>query len=248
MDAFLLAGGLGSRLRKVSGEIPKPLIEINGCRLIDRILMKISEYDCISRIYILAGYKYQLFDEIYQDRSIGKQRIHVLSEENLTGTGGAVVNAFLAVNPQSGFILNADTITETNLEMLHFAAKKNTADGAIACCKLSFSPDYGNVIYDKTFVLQKFNRNDSTIGPTMTAYNGVLNFQTSFVKKLVGNYELRNRLKKRGTLSLEHDILEDRNNKIIVNISKENEFNDVGTPLRYEVATRKLIVAKLNLN
>ena len=64
--AIILAAGEGSRLRPVSLETPKPLVSVNGIRLIDTSIQALKEND-IHEIYIVAGYKKEQFHNIYKN-------------------------------------------------------------------------------------------------------------------------------------------------------------------------------------
>lgn len=60
-NAIIMAAGLGSRLRPLTYETPKPLIEVKGIRIIDTIIDALYT-NGIDNIYIIRGYKAQAFD------------------------------------------------------------------------------------------------------------------------------------------------------------------------------------------
>lgn len=62
--AIIIAAGEGKRLRPVTLEIPKPLIKVNGKRMIDTGIEALRA-NGIREIYIVVGYKKELFYEIY---------------------------------------------------------------------------------------------------------------------------------------------------------------------------------------
>lgn len=64
--AIIVAAGEGSRLRPVSLVTPKPLVKVNGTRMIDTIINALK-YNGIHEIYIVSGYKKEQFFEIYKD-------------------------------------------------------------------------------------------------------------------------------------------------------------------------------------
>lgn len=53
--AIIMAAGMGKRLRPVTYDIPKPLIKVNGNRMIDSIIDSLN-YNGISEIYVVVGY------------------------------------------------------------------------------------------------------------------------------------------------------------------------------------------------
>lgn len=54
--AIIMAAGLGSRLRPITLHMPKPLINVNGKRMIDTIIQSLR-YNGIYEIHIVVGYK-----------------------------------------------------------------------------------------------------------------------------------------------------------------------------------------------
>ena len=55
MKAFILAGGKGERLHPLTKTIPKPLVEVNGISILDRIIKFLKDAN-IYDIYISVGY------------------------------------------------------------------------------------------------------------------------------------------------------------------------------------------------
>ena len=64
--AIIIAAGEGVRLRPVTKKVPKPLVEVNGTRMIDTEIRALKR-NGIHEIYIVAGYKKELFAEAYKD-------------------------------------------------------------------------------------------------------------------------------------------------------------------------------------
>ena len=56
MDVVILAGGKGSRVKKMNPYLPKPMIKFNGVSFLQILINHYSKFD-IENIYILAGYK-----------------------------------------------------------------------------------------------------------------------------------------------------------------------------------------------
>lgn len=64
--AIIMAAGFGSRMVPVTLTTPKPLVRVNGVRIIDTLLDKILKAD-IKEIYIIRGYLKEKFDELKSD-------------------------------------------------------------------------------------------------------------------------------------------------------------------------------------
>lgn len=114
--AYILAGGLGSRLRTVVADRAKPVALINGRPFIHYLFDQISAAECFSHIYVLAGYKsgsVRAAVAAYQNNAC----ISVIAEASGLGTGGALRNALsMTEHTSSGFlVMNGDSFTKMSL-------------------------------------------------------------------------------------------------------------------------------------
>ena len=57
--AMILAGGLGTRFKEYTKDIPKPMINANGIPLLVHIINFYTTFD-VKKIYVLAGYKKEI--------------------------------------------------------------------------------------------------------------------------------------------------------------------------------------------
>ena len=62
-----MAAGLGNRMKPVTLDTPKPLIKVNGIRMIDTIVNALHE-NGINEIYVVVGYKKEQFYEWIEDK------------------------------------------------------------------------------------------------------------------------------------------------------------------------------------
>ena len=61
--AVILAAGMGNRLKPVTNEIPKPLVQVNGKRMLDSVIDALHE-NGIKEIYVVVGYRKEMFTVI----------------------------------------------------------------------------------------------------------------------------------------------------------------------------------------
>lgn len=64
--AVLLASGFGSRMMPITINTPKPLVDVNGMRIIETLLSALIAID-VEEIYIVTGYKAECFETLYRD-------------------------------------------------------------------------------------------------------------------------------------------------------------------------------------
>ena len=58
--AIIMAAGVGKRLRPITDTIPKPMVEVNGVRMVDTVIQGLR-YNGIKEIYIVVGYLKEKF-------------------------------------------------------------------------------------------------------------------------------------------------------------------------------------------
>ena len=103
--AFILAAGMGSRLRPYTDTMPKPMVSVIGKPIIDHILDKLVDAG-ITHVTVNLHYMGDILKEHLSDRA----DIHItLSEETgLLDTGGGVKNALSTLGDKPFFIINGD--------------------------------------------------------------------------------------------------------------------------------------------
>lgn len=124
MQAILLAGGLGTRLRSVVSNRPKPMALIEDKPFMEYVVHELSRHG-ITDIIFAVGYKGSMVEEYFGDGSrfeaadgSGRLTIRYAYEEELLGTAGAIKNAGKLVTEERIFVLNADTFYQIDYSRL----------------------------------------------------------------------------------------------------------------------------------
>ncbi|MEM0438522.1 MAG: nucleotidyltransferase [Desulfurococcaceae archaeon] len=155
MKAAILAGGFGKRLRPLTDDKPKPLIEVAGKPIIAWQIEWLKKHG-IRDLVILVGYKRNMvIDELGSGGKYGARVSYVVEEEPL-GTGGALKNAEHILGKEDYFLLiNGDIITNLNpLELVEALEKNPRAVASIAVVPLR-SP-FGVVKVDENNIIVSF--------------------------------------------------------------------------------------------
>src|ERR1044072_3553834 len=111
MKAVILAGGFGKRLRPLTDQKPKPMIEVLSVPIIEWQIKWLRKYG-INEFVVCVGYmKEQIIDHIGSGSRLGVKVGYAVEEEPL-GTGGALKNAEGLLSGQKEFFMvNGDILT-----------------------------------------------------------------------------------------------------------------------------------------
>lgn len=106
--AMVMAAGLGTRMRPLTNDRPKPLVKVAGRTLIDHALDRLAGAG-VKLAVVNVHYMAQMVKEHLSKR---RDLEIVFSEERdaLLGTGGGVVNALPHFKGEPFFIMNSDTV------------------------------------------------------------------------------------------------------------------------------------------
>jgi D-glycero-alpha-D-manno-heptose 1-phosphate guanylyltransferase len=122
MEAIILAGGLGRRLRSEVPDLPKPMAPINGKPFLEYLLNYLNS-SSFSRVIISVGYKceyiYDYFGEKYKNLSI-----IIVKEEIPLGTGGGCRLALSKCKSDHVYVFNGDTFLEVDFKLMELTWKK----------------------------------------------------------------------------------------------------------------------------
>ena len=135
-SAVILAGGLGTRLRRAVPDLPKPMAPINGKPFLE-YLMRYWRDQGINHFVLSVGYRYQAIIDYFGTQFEGVSLDYVIEESPL-GTGGGLILASKKVNQQENFLLlNGDTYFEIKLKDLINFSNKTDADWCFSLFRTS---------------------------------------------------------------------------------------------------------------
>lgn len=158
MKAFLLAAGLGTRLRPLTWTVPKCLVPIQGRPLL-AWWMDLFEQHRISEILINTNYLpdpvRNFIKEYNQTR--GKVKLVESYEKELLGSGGTVlINRNFVENEEDFFICYADNLTNADLSSMMDFHKKNHALLTMGLFHTNNPTGCGIAVYNKEGKITEF--------------------------------------------------------------------------------------------
>lgn len=113
MQAILLAGGLGTRLRSVVADCPKVMAEVAGRPFLEHLLLRMARQG-VRRVVMAVGYRRECIIDYIGSRWQGLDLAYSVEEEPL-GTGGAIKQALSMADRSPCFVFNADTWVDLDL-------------------------------------------------------------------------------------------------------------------------------------
>ena len=113
MEAIVLAGGFGTRLRQVITAVPKPMALIRGKPFLE-ILLAMLAAKKVQRVVVALGYMAESISAHFGNTYAGLQLDYVIEDVPLC-TGGAVRSAMTLCHQDHVFIFNGDTYLDLEI-------------------------------------------------------------------------------------------------------------------------------------
>ena len=144
MEAVILAGGLGTRLREVISDVPKPMAPV-GSKPFLRYILERLEMQGVRRVVLAVGYKHETISSYFGHRC-GEIRIAYSVEEEPLGTGGALKQAMDQISSDQVLLLNGDTLFHVDIKQLVQVHQDRAADLTLSLKPMRRFDRYGAVI------------------------------------------------------------------------------------------------------
>ena len=232
MKALFLAGGMGTRLKPLTDDLPKPMVPMMGKPLMERNMLKLQ--DCgIDEIVLSTSYKPQKIKEYFGDGAKLGLKIHYVCEDIPLGTGGAIKNTQKFFD-DTFIIFNADILSNINItDMLKFHKEKH-ASVTIAVTKVENPSHYGVIEYNEDLYAESFTEKPKPSEIKSNYINaGIYIFEPDVLKEIPGSK----------IVSIEREtypLLLTKGYPIAVYKSKEY-WMDIGTIEKYRQAHQDIL-------
>jgi mannose-1-phosphate guanylyltransferase len=147
VDAIVLVGGQGTRLRPLTLSAPKPMLPTAGVPFLTHLLSRIKAAG-IDHVVLGTSYQPAVFSEYFGDGStLGLELEYVVEDEPL-GTGGAIGNVRHLLRGDTAMIFNGDVLSGCDLVALSQQHRDTAADVTLHLTKVDDPRAYGCVPTD----------------------------------------------------------------------------------------------------
>lgn len=140
VDAVLMAGGKGERLRPLTEKTPKPLLPVGGKAIIDHNIDRLISFG-VKHINVTVNYLGEQLEEHFKEPR-NEIQIETVREPKFLGTIGSIkfVKGFYN---DTVLVMNSDIFTDLNFEDFYLHFKEHDADMSVAAVPYSVSIPYG---------------------------------------------------------------------------------------------------------
>jgi NDP-sugar pyrophosphorylase family protein len=227
VTAFVLCGGLGTRLRPVVNDLPKALAPVGGTPFISYLLRYLENFD-VRDVVLCTGYGAGQLEAYCGDGSRWNTRIRYSVEALPLGTGGALKNAEQFVGRDPLLVLNGDSFVCADLGALRSYHSASSSRLTMVVSEVPDQSRFGGVRIASDGAVEGFIEKGSAGAGWVNA--GIYLMDPAIVAEMPAGREV----------SLEREILPRLVSNGMFAMKTVGAFIDIGTPASYVQAERVL--------
>ncbi len=183
IDAVVLAGGLGTRVRAVLGDTPKVLAKVGNRTYIDSLLYWLRDQG-VGRVFLCLGHLAGRVEEHLARRVYGSLRIETIVESRPLGTGGAIRNACPRLRGDPVLVMNGDTMVDAPLQPFLAAHRASGREISLLAMPVDDVSPFGSIVLDDDGMIVRFvEKNPSASGAGLVS-GGVYFFSQTALRLL----------------------------------------------------------------
>lgn len=132
MKAMIFAAGLGTRLRPLTNDRPKALVEVGGIAMLERVINRLKSHGISEIVINIHHFGEKIIEFVKQNNNFGIT-IHISDERDLLlDTGGGILKAQQWLDGNEPIIIhNADILTDIDLHKMVKQHIDNKADATL---------------------------------------------------------------------------------------------------------------------
>ena len=147
-QVILMLGGLGTRLRPLTNDIPKPMLKVGNKPIVETIIDGFKQYGYTNFIFSV-NYKKEVIQDYFQTGEVFGVTIDYIEEIKRMGTAGAL--SLLENRPtEPFFVMNGDLLTQVNFDRLMQLHQEQKAVATMCVREYEYQIPYGVIETDGT--------------------------------------------------------------------------------------------------
>lgn len=139
----LMLGGLGTRLRPLTNDTPKPMLKVGGKPILETIIEGFKQYGYTNFI-LSVNYKKEVIQSYFQNGESFDVNITYVEEKKRMGTAGAL-SLIPNIPNQPIFVMNGDLLTQVNFEQLMQYHEESQSIATMCVREYEYQIPYGVV-------------------------------------------------------------------------------------------------------
>jgi dTDP-glucose pyrophosphorylase/CBS domain-containing protein len=140
LQAVIMAGGFGTRLRPLTDDLPKPMLPLGGKPLMELMIEQLRQVG-IRRVNITTHYKPEKISDHFGDGSSFGVELNYLNEDKPLGTGGAL--GLIDVPREPLLVINGDILTKVDFRAMLSYHQEHRAVMTVAVKQYDIKIPYG---------------------------------------------------------------------------------------------------------
>jgi D-glycero-alpha-D-manno-heptose 1-phosphate guanylyltransferase len=188
ISAVVLAGGFGTRIKHLLGDLPKPMAPVNGKPFVEWIVRFLAAQK-IQDVILSTGYLAETVEKNFASQPVKNVRISWVPEIKPLGTAGGFLNAIHGAKkkPAAWLVMNGDSLAIAPLEKLFQSLAEPETEGAILGVRMDDASRFGTISQNADGELAGFNEKKSGAGIINA---GIYLFRASAIEKFPGKNPL----------------------------------------------------------
>ena len=147
VEAVVLVGGKGTRLRPLTLSAPKPMLPTAGVPFLAHLLSRIREAG-VRRVVLGTSYLAETFSDHFGDGALMGLEIEYVVENEPLGTGGGIRNVFKHLSAHDILVFNGDVLAGTDLTAVVDTHRRTRADATLHLVRVQDPRAFGCVPTD----------------------------------------------------------------------------------------------------
>jgi len=163
ITALILAGGFGTRVKDLLGDLPKPMAPVNGKPFVEWIVRWLKAQS-VRDVVISTGYGSEFVVNHFSAQPVTEMNVQCVAELQPMGTGGGLAYAAAQcdASPEAWLVLNGDSLIFADVTEL--ADELGDADGVMVTRAAPDTTRYGSVRTDATGRITDFEEKQPGAG------------------------------------------------------------------------------------
>lgn len=220
---LILVGGLGTRLRKVVKNYPKPMAMISNNPFLEYIILQLKKYN-LNDIILCTGYLKEKIENYFGNGNHLGVDIVYSKESKPLGTGGAIKFAEKLIRGDDFIVMNGDSFFDIDLNKLISYHFNKRALATMALVEVKETKRFGSVKIDKNGMVKSF------IEKEQKTNSNLINGGIYVLSREIFKYITKDKL-----ISLEKEVFPKLiNSNRFYGVSFKNYFVDIGIPKAYK--------------